>query len=306
VIANGSWRPVAVGGVAGALVMFASLNHGTWPVFVPFAAGIVVALLAAKRGARPLAAAGVGLAAAILSVLLLAAAVIAIFVVALSNRPWSWIRAAALVVAVVGAALAWRAVRDRRTGVYILGLAIVCAAGLVGLHPLGRAIEIREAPGLPPATYPPEAGTDARRTLPLASGDFSLGVHDIAYLNGEGGDPTHQLIARWRPPLGLLAERRPITELCGSIDHPCPHWFIEDRSGQAQHVVEEQGLALEPGDERGVSVRATTQKLNDPAYAGVPYAWTIELGPWQWWRGLLWVAFIVLALTRFPLDGSRR
>jgi hypothetical protein len=305
VISNGSWRPVVVGGVAGALAMLASLNHGTWSVLVPFAAGIVVALFAAQRGARPLVAAGVGLAAAILCVLLLVAAVIAIFVVAVSNQPWSWIRVAALVVAVAGAALAWRAVRDRRTGVYVLGLAIACAAGLVGLHPLGRAIQIREAPGLPPATYPPEAGTDARRTLPLASGDFSLGVHDIAYLNGEGGDPTHQLIARWRPPLGLVAERRPITDLCGSIDRPCPHWFIVDRGGQAGHVVEEQGLALEPGAERGVNVRATTQKLNDPAYAGVPYAWTIELGPWQWWRGLVWVAGILLAVSGSRLTDSR-
>ena len=289
-----------VGGVAGALAMLGLLDHGPWPLLVPFATGTVVAVLAARRDARPLVAAGAGLGAAILCVLLAVAAVIAIFVVVFDNQPWLWIRVAALVVAVAGAALAWRAVRHRRTGLYVLGLAIACGAGLVGLHPLGRALEVREAPGLPPATYPPVAGSDARRTLRLASGDFSLGVHRIAYLNGEGGDASHRLIARWRPPFAFAAEQRSIADLCGSSDRPCPNWFIMSRGGSRAPVAEEQGLALEPAGLRAVQVRATFEKANDPAYAGVSHAWTIELGPWQWWRGLIWLACIALAVRRFP------
>ena len=298
-MSTGSWRPIAAGGVAGAVAIVALLDDGRRPLLVPFAIGAAVAALAARRGGRPLAAAGAGLGAAILCILLAIAVVIALAVVALSNQPWLWMRLAALAVAVAGAVLAWRG-RDRRAGLYVVGLVLACAAGLVGLHPLGRAIEVRETRGLPPATYPPEPGSDARRTLRVASGAFSLGVHDIAYLNGEGGYATHQLIARWRPPLGLMAEQRQITDLCGSIDRPCPHWFIEYREGPQPRVVEEDALALEPDGDRRVHVRTSIRMRNDPAYAGVSHAWTVGLGPWQWWRGVVWLACIALAVRRFP------
>ena len=221
-------RPVLVGAVTGAAVMLLVLLTGIrgGVLLVPLFVGASVGLAAAHRGAAAHTALAAGVGAALLCIGLAAglAFVALVFLVgsASTTQPGLGDRVLALLVAAAGVTVAVRSVWPA------VGVAMVAVACLVLVPPLGRPIEVHPAHGLAAPDYPPTPRDDPRRGLPLAGGTVSLTKSKIFYINGEGGDPTHRLIARWRPPLGLVPEQTPITDLCGPIGQPCPRWFLDD------------------------------------------------------------------------------
>jgi hypothetical protein len=112
----------------------------------------------------------------------------------------------------------------RPTRTAALGALGVClAVGLTVAQPFGMTSErLSKArfyePGMTRVDATAEHSSSLAGVLPL---HFRLEREGIASVNGEGGDPTHQLVARSHLLPGVLVHSTEVTELCGPLGSPC-------------------------------------------------------------------------------------